>query len=206
MRYQWKINQFLNALVHLSLSRSLSLSLYGGWLPRIKSIPLQFPSILLQFTSISIRNLWVPNTRVGGAQFDYSLQVYILHWEWELGCWNWCYHRTLASSGVSQDTPDMPKYNMTMAVLRLLFMRTVLSCVEFLNDGLASLGHLRLAMRNGGQGLILFIVRFGFGFGGRWAFYRMPYRALLSKIGINNRLVMSIQIWHEPIKSKPLTY
>ena len=103
-------------------------------------------------------------------------------------------HRTLASSGVSQDTPGMPKYIMTMVVLRLLFMRTVLSCVEFLNDGLASLGRLRLAMRNGGQGLILFIVRFGFGSGGRWAFYRMPYRALLLKIGINNRLVMSIQI------------
>lgn len=58
--------------------------------------------------------------------------------------------RTLLSSGVSQGTLDASRYSQTMVVPRLLFIKTVLPCIEFLNDGPAFLGHLRLAMGNGG--------------------------------------------------------
>ena len=57
--------------------------------------------------------------------------------------------RTLLGNGVSQGTLCTPTYNLT-TVPRLLFLRTVLLSIEFLNDGLASLGRLRLAMRNSG--------------------------------------------------------
>ena len=141
MRYQWRINQFLNALVHLSLS----LSMEGDYLElsqfSYNSHPFSYNSHQSPLgTSGFLTLMWVwPNLII-----PYKYIFYIGNGSLDVG--TGASHWTLASSGVSQDTPGMPKYNMTMAVLRLLFMRTVLSCVEFLNDGLASLGRLRLAI------------------------------------------------------------
>ena len=58
--------------------------------------------------------------------------------------------RKSLSSGVSQGTPGMPRYNRATTVCPLLLTKTILPCIKFLNDGLTPVGRLGLTMRNGG--------------------------------------------------------
>ena len=53
-------------------------------------------------------------------------------------------------SGVSQGTPNMPRYNRAIAMRPLLLTKIVLPCIKLPNDGLTPVGRLGQTMRNGG--------------------------------------------------------
>lgn len=127
-----------------------SISLISNLYPLLSN---PFFSFFPLIYSISIMGQWwlfSDTIHVGGSCFDYSWQEWPHFGSRSLDVGTRVRHRMVLSNDISQGTIGVPRFNRAMAVLRPWLVQIVLPCIEFLNEWLVFLGHLKLATRDNG--------------------------------------------------------